>query len=204
MTRTLACSLTLSRWPHWLNQAVFWPVDTFRVPVFALWMAGENPGAACAARFLVNVGLPSPAAERAGACSVKAEGQLVLGSSQASAHPVRSRAGSHALAPASSPACMLADQDVLRPPTMFAHGWAFRVRRETARHSARSERADAPFGAATGGREAKGAGDGGDQPIRFGSSSFAPDVRLPPGAGAGGPGGLLSLARRAAALRRTS
>lgn len=124
--------------------------------------------------------LPSPAADRAAARSVKVEGQLVLRCPQRKGSAVRSSCCGHAFAPALSPTGILADQNVLRPPTMFAHGWASSVRRVTARRSTRSVRAGAAFGAASRAVTQWGAGDGKSHDRRFGGRATAPWVEGEP------------------------
>jgi hypothetical protein len=137
-------------------------------------MAADTTTASFAAIAADDHGLPSPAADRAGARSVKAEGQLVLRWPQAQVHAIGAPRLRHLMSLAPAPAGISLDQDVLRSPTMFVHGRASTVMRGTARRSIRSVRADPAGRAGLSVGDRWGAGDGIDQTIRFFQSALVP------------------------------
>jgi hypothetical protein len=72
--------------------------------------------------------LPPPADDRAYTRLVKAEVQLVLRSSQAGGETIGAQCLLHPMSLSITPARVSLDQDVLRPPPMSCHGWAFPAR----------------------------------------------------------------------------
>ena len=125
--------------------------------------------------------LPSPAADRAGALSVKTEGQLVLRCPQAQGVSVRSTCCGHAFEPSLSPAGIPADQYILRPPTMVVHGRASPVRRVTARRSTRVVRTGPGERAGLSVGDSWGAGDGRLHARQFGCDASAASTEYPRG-----------------------